>query len=156
MLFGPHGFGSHGSTYSTTAEQKRELRTQIPDTILEIFFKSCVELTFGWRETACCEGIPDVISQTYTVGNVVDHLTLGIYATVSLRTRICTVQVYASQPRWTFCIGGALWPARNVWIPVVIGDTLACCCASPCVADSIAATWRWVAWIHWLWDPWWS
>ena len=154
LLFGPHGFGSHGSTYSTTAEQKRELRTQIPDTILEIFFKSCVELTFGWRETACCEGIPNVISQTYTVGNVVDHLALGIYATVSLRTRVCTVQVYASQPRWTFCVGCTLWPACNVGIPKVIWDTLARCCTSPCVADSIAATWRGVAGIYRLGYPW--
>lgn len=96
---------------------------------------------FRWWETACGEGIPNVISQTYTVGNVVDHLALGIYATVCLRTWVCTVQVYAGQPRWAFCVGGTLWPARNVGIPKVIWDTLACCCTSPCVADSIAATW---------------
>jgi len=109
---------------------------------------------FRWWETACGEGIPNVISQTYTVGNVVDHLALGIYATVCLRTWVCTVQVYAGQSRWTFGIGGTLWSARNVGIPKVIWDTLACCCTSPCVADSIAATWRGVAGIHRLWNPW--
>lgn len=119
-----------------------------------IFLESCVELTFRWWETACGEGIPNVISQTYTVGNVVDHLALGIYATVCLRTWVCTVQVYAGQSRWTFGIGGTLWSARNVGIPKVIWDTLACCCTSPCVADSIAATWRGVAGIHRLWNPW--
>ena len=46
---------------------------------------------FRWWEAASCEGIPNVVSQTDTVGNVVDHLALGIYATVSLRTRVGTV-----------------------------------------------------------------
>ena len=120
----------------------------------KISSESCFKLTFRWWEAACCEGIPNVISQTDTVGNVVDHLALGIYATVSLGTGVRTVQVYAGQPRWTFCVGGTLWPACNVGIPKVIRDTLTRCCTSPCVADSIAATWRGVAWIHRLWDPW--
>ena len=114
------------------------------------------ELTFWRWESACAERIPNVISQTDTVGNVVDHLALGIDATVSLRTRVLTVQVYARKPGWAFCVGCALWPARHVRIPKVIWDTLASRSTSPSVADSIAATWRGVAGIHRLWDSWWS
>ena len=115
-----------------------------------------VELTFWRWESACAERIPNVISQTDTVGNVVDHLALGIDATVSLRTGVLTVQVYARKPGWAFCVGCALWPARHVRIPKVIRDTLASRSTSPSVADSIAATWRGVAGIHRLWDSWWS
>ena len=153
LLFGPHGFGSHGSTYSTTAEQEEHVRENLHPRFNEVFRnislkESCVELTFGWREATCCKGIPNVISQTDTVGNVVDHLALGIYATVSLWTGVCTVQVYAGQPRWTFCVGGALWPACHIGIPKVFRDAAARSTTIPCLANSIAATRRRIAGIN--------
>ena len=149
LLFGPQGFGSHGSTYSSTTAKQQNLYELCPT-------YQYVELTFWRWEPACAEWIPNVISQTDTVGNVVDHLALGIDATVSLRTGVLTVQVYAGKPGRAFCVGCALWPAGHVRIPKVIRDTLASRSTSPSVADSIAATWRGVAGIHRLWDSWWS
>ena len=149
LLFGPQGFGSHGSTYSSITAKQKNIYELCPT-------YQYVELTFWRWEPACAERIPNVISQTDTVGNVVDHLALGIDATVSLRTGVLTVQVYAGKPGRAFCVGCALWPARHVGIPKVIRDTLASRSTSPSVADSIAATWRGVAGIHRLWDSWWS
>ena len=97
------------------------------------------KLTWRWREATCSERVANVVSQANTVGDVVDHLALGIGATVCLRTRVLAVQVDARQTRGTLCVGRALRPASNIRVAEVVRDALAGSSIPSPVTDSIAA-----------------
>ena len=99
------------------------------------------KLTSWRREATCSEWVANVVSQANTVGDVVDHLALGIGTTVCLRTGVLAVQVDACQTRGTLCVGCALRPASNIWVAEVVRDALASSGIPSPVTDSVAATW---------------
>jgi hypothetical protein len=112
---------------------------------------------FNWfgsgRKTTCSEGVSDVVPQTDTVGDVVDHLALSIAATVCLWTGIDTVEVDTGQSGGTLCIGGALRPAGHIGVSEVIRDALTRGGISSPLTESIAAAGGGVAGVHGLRDP---
>jgi hypothetical protein len=108
----------------------------------------------AWRQAAGSEGVAEVVSQTDAVGDVIDHLALGIVATICLRTGVHAVKVDTGKPGGALGVGGALWPTTHVWVAEVIRDALTGSCIAAPVADSVAATRSGVAWVHWLRDTW--
>ena len=65
-----------------------------------IFFNN--RLNYEWWLSTSCERISNISLQTDTVGNMVDHLTLGIDTAVCSWTRVNTVQVLTCFVGWTF------------------------------------------------------
>lgn len=80
---------------------------------------------------------------------MVDNLTLGIDATHT-RTRINTVQILAGTGAGTISIDGTLWPAGNVRIAEILGDTLAGSSSGTVAANGIVAAGCWVARVYYF------
>ena len=89
---------------------------------------------------AASEGVPDVPRATDAVGDMVDHLALGIDAAVGGGAGVDTVERLAGEAGRTFRVCGALRPAGHVRVPEIVGNTPTRSSAVSCIADCILST----------------
>ena len=80
---------------------------------------------------------------------MVDNLTLGIDATHT-RTGVHTVQILTGTSAGTISIDGTFWPAGNVGIAEILGDTLAGSSSGTVAANGIVAAGCWVARVYYF------
>ncbi len=107
------------------------------------------------RQAASTEGIADIARHADTVGDVVDHLAVGVCAAVSPRAGVNTLLLLAGLVRGAFVVACALGPAGHVWIPEIARYALASGGCASCLADSVGAAGGWIAGIHRFWLPRW-
>ena len=93
-----------------------------------------------WWLATCCEGISNISLYADTVGNMIDHLTLGIDSTIGCWTWVDTMQVLTCFVGWTFCIGCTFRPAGNIGVSKVVWDTLTSSSSSSVLTNSIGST----------------
>ena len=108
---------------------------------------------FNWLNdkrwlTTRCEGVSNISLYADTVGNMIDHLTLGIDSTIGCWTWVNTMQVLTCFVGWAFCIGCTFRSAGNIRVSKVVWDALTRSRPSSGGANCVTTTRRRIARIH--------
>ena len=141
LLFGPQGFGSHGSSATTGS-------IAVEGVVRPNHANMLLILTYG-LPPACCERVSYVPLNARAGRNMVEDPAYGIGPT-GARAGVHTVELLACFVRRTVRIYNTFWSACYVGVSKVVRDALAGTSPVSFLTDGVGSTRRGVAWVYHL------